>query len=694
MFCVCSCAWIFLCINVFYVVPADATTGCAAGTYGANWASCRTCPAGCSCPNNRNDQNCNISADKLSNICSTHNDSSAGSGEKCALYTYGDVTLCPSSHPNSVAGTGSINNCYKTVASVGAGSYITSGGVTYTCPPGYYCPGKTNFNAYYGTEYNKMSCPTLSGWTLVRESGWKTSSDCKVYKNTTSIQNCNAGRSVKTWNSQWGQYGDEVSECTECAANYYSNNGSCSPCGENATSTAGASYCTCKENYTVSQGYSANNWDSSDDKPGATCKLRKYTITYNLNGLSGTTPSQKPCGYNEECTVYKEPSNIQLDDTQIFLGWATSSTSHKATYTSSNISGTFTKNTTLYAIYVNCELASNYIKIYDEGKTCESCPSRPSNVSSNLYEFYKEAGENRNSIESCKLKLKIGNGGSVCGSGTNVVYKYSNSDKKYVRDNNYNVVEGENSVILYPGESELVDYCQKCGTGEWKMPVMEEDPETEELTPKIVDGNIVYACQACGAGHYSVDDNGNKMNTCASCEAGYYCPDGNRRIVCPKDTFSENDAAFCVKCAPDFSTFGVTENTNICGATEGAYGIMCKKSTACVVKTPTMCNTDCICHLSNDQINNKSDEEISKAIRNSICKTNPEAKRCKEQECINNDCQQNGDNYIYLDEAQRRSMCLNNEVCKNLLCGVFFEFGDNVKVKNRNRSVVRETTKQ
>ncbi|MBR3147953.1 MAG: hypothetical protein IKF41_01240 [Alphaproteobacteria bacterium] len=112
-----------------------------------------------------------------------------------------------------------------------------------------------------------------------------------------------------------------------------------------------------------------------------------------------------------------------------------------------------------------CDFKGNYkayhcpfgLRCSDINGRYQYCAACPMTFNTNLYEFVY-GDDNR----TCTIKLKVGGeNGSKCGAGTNVVYTYDFSVRKYVRDANVQV----NVDAGYYGDENsgpYADYCKAC----------------------------------------------------------------------------------------------------------------------------------------------------------------------------------------------------------------------------------------
>lgn len=105
---------------------------------------------------------------------------------------------------------------------------------------------------------------------------------------------------------------------------------------------------------------------------GLTCaggtKCPAVTITYNLNGGEGTPPASTTCAQNESCTLNAGNTvNFNRDGYRL-IGWSTNDEA-----TSGAFSGTYSRNTTLYAVWEPCP-DNTYKRDGTAIGSCSSCP--------------------------------------------------------------------------------------------------------------------------------------------------------------------------------------------------------------------------------------------------------------------------------------------------------------------------------
>ena len=101
--------------------------------------------------------------------------------------------------------------------------------------------------------------------------------------------------------------------------------------------------------------------------------LNIFTITYNLNGGSGTTPDNEFCTRGQTCTLNDGATTSFYRAGYVFKGWSKSSSA-----TTGSIAITFTANDTVYAVWEPCGIGK-----YKPGSgtqaaaACSSCPDLP-----------------------------------------------------------------------------------------------------------------------------------------------------------------------------------------------------------------------------------------------------------------------------------------------------------------------------
>ena len=181
-------------------------------------------------------------------------------------------------------------------------------------------------------------------------------------------------------------------------------------------------YTTCNEGYYLAYSYTGTSYDSirfsSTPRAGNACRpctdydnyydrpegsyyceggkkapvLNKVTITYNLNGGSGTTPASKSCTKGQTCTLNQGATTSFYRAGYVFKGWALTSDA-----TSGFTSYTFTAADTVYAVWEKCGLGE-----YKPGSgtrasaACSSCPELTTG-----FEYWRADTTLPSSLSSC-----------------------------------------------------------------------------------------------------------------------------------------------------------------------------------------------------------------------------------------------------------------------------------------------------
>ena len=153
---------------------------------------------------------------------------------------------------------------------------------------------------------------------------------------------------------------------TSCASGYYMTSSSSGRACNTSQNTGNACRpCSVYDDY---KGVDTGTYYCAGD---TSCPiLSKVTITYNLNGGSGTKPANKLCTKGQTCTLNSGATTSFYRAGYVFKGWALTSTA-----TSGFTSYTFTANDTVYAVWEECGIGE-----YKPGSgtqaaaACSSCP--------------------------------------------------------------------------------------------------------------------------------------------------------------------------------------------------------------------------------------------------------------------------------------------------------------------------------
>ncbi len=153
---------------------------------------------------------------------------------------------------------------------------------------------------------------------------------------------------------------------TSCASGYYMTSSSSGRACNTSQNTGNACRpCSVYDDY---KGVDTGTYYCAGD---TSCPiLSKVTITYNLNGGSGTKPANKLCTKGQTCTLNSGATTSFYRAGYVFKGWALTSTA-----TSGFTSYTFTANDTVYAVWEECGIGE-----YKPGSgtqaaaACSQCP--------------------------------------------------------------------------------------------------------------------------------------------------------------------------------------------------------------------------------------------------------------------------------------------------------------------------------
>ena len=155
---------------------------------------------------------------------------------------------------------------------------------------------------------------------------------------------------------------DGIKQYTACNDGFYPSQCDNSPAKRNGETVSAVTGGTCKA---CPSGHTCSG--SNLNCP----KVSSVTVTYNLNGGTGTTPSSKSCTSGSSCSLQSGATTSFYRAGYVFNGWSTSSTA-----TSGSTSLTFSANTTVYAVWTACAKGT-----YKPGSgtqasaSCSSCPT-------------------------------------------------------------------------------------------------------------------------------------------------------------------------------------------------------------------------------------------------------------------------------------------------------------------------------
>ena len=609
------------------------------------------------------------------NKITLNNTTNGGSGGTTALYKKSGSTTWYSDSSCSTAVTSitkpsktnaTYGGHYNTSAASGGTQIITAAGALsttwtvtgattlyaqYDCNTGYVksgtrisgaCAANTytvtyNANGGSGTTassshtYGVSKALTTNGFTNGTKKflGWSTSNSATsaTYTNGQSVSNLTTanGGTVPLY-AVWGT-------CTACSA------------GTGATCSLSAPLGVCTYATACKTGY---NTIVNNGKYNPSCSANKYTVSFNINGGSGSTPSSVTATYDSAMPTYPALETTPYKTGYTFMGWY-----DNATYTSGtkyyNADGTSartwnkTSNATLYAGWQ----ANTITVVYNgNGQTSGSVANQTcyydqdcivqgqGNLLKTNYVLpywtynstvYKAGANIKNIITggtvtltaAWKLeytKIILGDNGGSGGSGT-IYLKYDASNDTLSLTNSSKTAITSVAIPTRTGytfagyEINECEFETVCSFGS-----ATENGVLVYWRPLIgADGKLVYPNETIG---YNGDEGywtarakwtvnsytcapGKYLNgtTCATCDANYYCLGG---------TWSYNGGiqgrSACTSWRANTTTNGATGSTStsacVCAAGYGLNGSSCTYCSAGTYKTSAE-NTSCLTCTSN-----------------------------------------------------------------------------------------------
>lgn len=253
---------------------------------------------------------------------------------------------------------------------------------------------------YHGIDITLSTTrPTRTGYTFVR---WNT--------NTSNTGTAYAPGATYTKNAALTLYA--IWQAVTYAVSYNANGGTGAPASQTKTYGVNLTLSSTKPTRT---GYTFLRWNTKADGTGtnyssgavysanaavtlyAQWEVAEYSITYNINGGTGTVPaSQLHLTPNSSVTLASTSGISKQYKT--CLGWATSASATEATYASEAVIK-ITSNLTLYAVWAAKKVTVNlwYIDKYTVARKTEEADqgtdySLPSSLPSNDYDNYKFTG--------------------------------------------------------------------------------------------------------------------------------------------------------------------------------------------------------------------------------------------------------------------------------------------------------------
>ncbi|MBQ0013685.1 MAG: InlB B-repeat-containing protein, partial [Proteobacteria bacterium] len=274
-------------------------------------------------------------------------------------------------------------------------------------------------------------------------------------------------------------------EYDSCSTGYFISGTVCNPCSDAGTG------CTCAG--------------------GTAAPVCTVTISYNLNGGSGTAPSATTCTNGSVCTLTNMNATTFYRAGYKLIGWSTSNTATTASYATS---WTFTSDTTLYAVWSKCSAGTYHPN---------SSAGTAANVCTNAGDGYFVASEGANSQDACAVgsyseKSSASTKCTACPGGRTT----SGTGTKY------NATANTACSTTCPAITNLAT---------WATPSWSNNSVSNLCT--------VATCNACakgtGAATCSVSTSGNKCTYSGTCSAGYNSPSvSGTTISCTANTITIN----------------------------------------------------------------------------------------------------------------------------------------------------------
>ena len=269
-------------------------------------------------------------------------------------------------------------------------------------------------------------------------------------------------------------------------------------------------YTTCNKGYYLAYSYSGTSGSNlrhdPTPRPGNACRpcsdydaykkvakgshtcaggtagpvLNTATITYNLNGGSGTKPANKLCTKGQTCTLNSGATTSFYRAGYVFKGWALTSTA-----TSGFTSHTFTANDTVYAVWEKCGLGEYKPGSAQAAAACSRCPDLTPG-----FKYWRVDGLLPSSVTTCfQAVIDPGDVDSQCTStDTSIpaIVQIAASDDAWGTMTAAAVLEAKPGAYLnfqgsqvIPEGTDLDDICTECGVGTYS------------------EGGDVTSCSAC-----------------------------------------------------------------------------------------------------------------------------------------------------------------------------------------------------
>ena len=310
---------------------------------------------------------------------------------------------------------------------------------------------------------------------------------------------------------------------TSCASGYYMTSSSSSTTC-NTTARAGNA---CRPCSVMGSDYTCTG--------GTACpKLNEVTITYNLNGGLGTTPSSKKCTPGTSCSLASGATTSFYRAGYVFKGWSTSSTA-----TSGSTSITFNANDTVYAVWSACAAGT-----YKAGSgtqasaSCSACSGRT--------KYQNLTGQS-----SCKT-VSSGYYTTGCNSsGNNCTNQSQCTGATYCSGGVQNSCPGSYTANTTAGKTSASQCQISVSAGKYIATANSSTQSTcaagRYKAAHTVNYGSTSSCSTCGAGTYSSSgaasctacsgstqyQNLTGQTSCKTVSSGYYKSSNSAQTQCP-----------------------------------------------------------------------------------------------------------------------------------------------------------------
>ena len=310
---------------------------------------------------------------------------------------------------------------------------------------------------------------------------------------------------------------------TSCASGYYMTSSSSSTTC-NTTARAGNA---CRPCSVMGSDYTCTG--------GTACpKLNEVTITYNLNGGLGTTPSSKKCTPGTSCSLASGATTSFYRAGYVFKGWSTSSTA-----TSGSTSITFNANDTVYAVWSACAAGT-----YKAGSgtqasaSCSACSGRT--------KYQNLTGQS-----SCKT-VSSGYYTTGCNSsGNNCTNQSQCTGATYCSGGVQNSCPGSYTANTTAGKTSASQCQISVSAGKYIATANSSTQSTcaagRYKAAHTVNYGSTSSCSTCGAGTYSSSgaasctacsgstqyQNLTGQSSCKTVSSGYYKSSNSAQAQCP-----------------------------------------------------------------------------------------------------------------------------------------------------------------